>query len=152
MIAAVLLSLLAGLSATSPVQWHFTATPKDDGRVLITMTADLEDGWHMYATELPSDDGPLPTEFRFGDEAGYKVEMPLTEPEAVEEFDPNFAMVVRHHSGKPQFTMLVERTSDGPFNVTGEVEYMVCNDRTCLPPVVVPFDIAVGPAEPREAK
>ncbi len=148
MIALLLLVAWAGYSPASPVTWHFGASGTDDGKVLITMTAQLEDGWHIYATELPSEEGPLPTEFRFTESAAYTVNIPLTEPEPVEEYDPNFLTTVRHHSGTPRYTMLVERVEAGSFTVQGEVEYMVCNDRTCLPPVVVPFNIEVGPIQP----
>jgi hypothetical protein len=152
MISPVLFSLAMSLSSGAPVQWHFGAMAADDGQVLITFTALLEPGWHLYATDLPSDDGPLPTEFRFTEHGGYTVKVPLTEPDAVEEYDPNFMMVVRHHSGEPRFTMVVEPAGERAFNVVGEVEYMVCNDRTCLPPVVVPFDIAVETIEPTEER
>ncbi len=131
----------------SPVAWHAAAAATDDGKVMITITAEVETGWHIYAMELPADEGPLPTEFRFPESDAYKVSIPLTEPEPQEEFDQNFSMTVRHHSGTPQFTMLIERQSDSPFTVNGEVEYMVCNDRTCLPPVVVPITVEVGAIE-----
>ena len=142
MIAFLLFFSLAPITS-SPVSWHFAAADTEDGKVLVTLTAEVEDGWHLYATELPSDEGPLPTIFRFEESEHYKVDVPLTEPEPVEEFDQNFGMMVRHHSGSPQFTVLVEPTTTQPFTVEGEVEYMVCNDVTCLPPKVVPFSITI---------
>jgi DsbC/DsbD-like thiol-disulfide interchange protein len=148
MIAPLFFSLFAGVSAGSPVAWSFGSNSTDDGKVMIILTAQLEDGWHIYATDLPNDEGPLPTEFRFIPSEAWEVTIPLTEPEPVEEYDPNFATIVRHHSGTPRYTMLVERVNGDPFTVQGEVEYMVCNDRTCLPPVVVPFTIEVEPIEP----
>jgi hypothetical protein len=33
--------------------------------------------------------------------------------------------------------------------VEGEVEYMLCNDKTCLPPVGVPFKVVVD-TEPKK--
>ena len=67
----------------------------------------------------------------------------LKEPDPVEEYDPNFAMMVRYHSGQPRFVLSIKPSSDAPFVVEGEVEYMVCNDKTCLPPMTVPFRITV---------
>ena len=140
----VLLLTFALVSITSsPVSWHFAAADTDDGKVLVTLTAEVEEGWHMYATELPSDEGPLPTIFRFKESTDYTVTEQLNEPEPVEEFDNNFGVMVRHHSGTPKFTLVVEPTSTQPFTVEGEVEYMVCNDVTCLPPKVVPFSITI---------
>jgi hypothetical protein len=146
---AMILQLLTAFAITavagSPVSWRFSATVAPDGRVLVILTADLEAGWHLYATELPGDQGPLPTEFRFSASADYRMEQGLSEPEPVEEYDPNFGMVVRHHSGKPQFTLLIRPAVEHAFPVEGEVEFMLCNDRTCLPPEVVRFSIPVQP-------
>ncbi len=135
--------------ATSPVSWSFNAAAADDGKVLVSFIAQVEPGWHIYAIDLPNEEGPLPTEFRLQQSDAYTIVVPVTEPEPMEEYDPNFATTVRHHSGTPRFTMLVERTSETAFPVKGEVEYMVCNDRTCLPPVVVPFTIEVAPHQPK---
>lgn len=144
-IVPIIFGLFTAISPAAPVTWDFAAKHTAEGKVLVMLTADLEEGWHLYATTLPTDEGPLPTEFRFQESEAYTIEVPLTEPEPVEEFDPNFALIVRHHSGEPEFTMLIEPVANEPFEVKGEVEYMVCNDRTCLPPVVVPFTIEVPP-------
>lgn len=143
MILLTLLALLAGLPLSSPVKWKFASLPGDQGLVELKITAMVEPGWHIYATTLPSEDGPLPTVFRFKESDRYEVLKPLQEPEPVEEFDPNFQTIVRHHSGEPVFTMTVRSITKGSFAVEGEVEYMVCNDRTCLPPVVVPIKITI---------
>jgi thiol:disulfide interchange protein DsbD len=143
MLTLIVLALLAGIPAASPVKWKFASIPTEKGLVELKMTAVVESGWHIYATTLPNTDGPLPTEFRFKENDRYKVIEPLREPEPVEEFDPNFQTIVRHHSGNPEFTMTIQPIAKGSFAVEGEVEYMVCNDRTCLPPVVVPIKITL---------
>lgn len=136
-------ALLLSGPADPPVAWSFAAVPGDDGLVRVELRAALEPGWHLYATVLPSDEGPLPTVFRFVASEGYEVVGELMEPGPEEEYDPNFGMVVRYHSGTPVFTLLVRRRSAGAFAVEGGVEYMVCDDTTCLPPVTVPFSIQV---------
>jgi thiol:disulfide interchange protein DsbD len=67
----------------------------------------------------------------------------VEEPEPREGYDPNFAMVVRYHPGDTRFTRRLRPTASGPLTVSGEVEYMCCNDRTCLPPTVVSFQLEV---------
>ncbi len=109
----------------------------------VMLTAQLEEGWHLYATELSSDQGPIPTSFRFMPSDAFEVAGVLMEPEAKEEYDPNFAMTVRHHSGRPVFSLPIMRKSKEAFTVEGELEFMVCNDKTCLPPEVVRFSIPI---------
>jgi DsbC/DsbD-like thiol-disulfide interchange protein len=139
----LLLSLTLLLSMPKhPATWSFAAVATEGDKVEVTLTAQLEEGWHLYATELPSDQGPIATSFRFSPSEAFTAGK-LVEPAPKEEFDPNFAMVVRHHSGAPVFKLpIVRRTADA-FTVEGELEFMVCNDKTCLPPEVVKFQIPV---------
>ncbi|MEO8591326.1 MAG: protein-disulfide reductase DsbD N-terminal domain-containing protein [Flavobacteriales bacterium] len=133
------------LTTTGPVTWSFTSAPGDNGTFLIDVTAQVEKGWHLYATELPSDEGPIATSFRFTPSSDFQVVGTLSEPKPVERYDENFGMTVRYHSGNPHFILTVLPKANGPFTVEGEVEFMVCNDRTCLPPTVVPISVRVEP-------
>ncbi|MBP7407536.1 MAG: hypothetical protein KA941_02140 [Flavobacteriales bacterium] len=137
------LGLLAPAHPAAPVAWSFEAHAQKDGVVLVELLAKVEDGWHLYATTLPSAGGPLPTIFRFTPSNSYAIVGELQEPAPVEEYDANFGMLVRHHSGEPRFVLAIEPSGGTPFVVEGELEYMVCNEKTCLPPVTVPFRIAV---------
>lgn len=140
-------SLLQSPPVTAPVSWSFASSVDAGGVVQVQLTAHIEEGWHIYATELPSDLGPIPTSIRVAPSDAYTVAGDLGEPVAVEEFDPNFGMVVRHHSGTPRFVIPIKPAVSGTFTVEGEVEYMVCNDKTCLPPVAVPFKLTVQAPE-----
>jgi thiol:disulfide interchange protein DsbD len=147
MINSALLSLWLSVAISgSPAQWSFTAVQRTDGMVELRCQATLEEGWHLYATTLPSDEGPIPTSIRLKDTKAFTL-VSLQEPTPVEEYDPNFAMVVRHHSGTPSFVLLLKPNTKAPLVVEGEVEFMLCNDKTCLPPVGVPFkvDVATDP-------
>lgn len=137
-LATVLLTAPVG-----PVQWHFGARSQGNGLVTIDIRTEVEAGWHIYATTLPSDDGPIATSIRFTPSDAYALHGPLKEAEPVEVYDPNFGMVVRYHDGSPAFEQVIKPTKPGAFEVEGEVEYMVCNDRTCLPPVLVPFKLRI---------
>ena len=107
------------------------------------MDARIEAGWHIYALQLPRDDGPLPTVVRIATGKDHEVRSVAQEPTPVEEMDPNFGMLVRHHSGGPRFSIPIVRLSASAFELQGEVEYMMCNDKTCLPPVAVPFQLTI---------
>ncbi len=140
MMISLFLPMLLALHAGSPVQWTFQAVPVEQGVFQVELSAQVEEGWHIYATELPSDLGPIPTTIRFAPSNAYQLIDGLEEPTPAEEFDPNFSMLVRHHSNKVVFRQGVRGTVENAV-VSGDVEYMVCNDKTCLPPVVVPFTV-----------
>lgn len=129
--------------AEPPVKFSFTAEAANDGTILVHAHATIDEGWYMYATELPRDDGPLPTEFRLQPSAAYEVLEHIVEPDPKEGYDPNFAMVLRYHQQEAVFTRSVRPANTEAFQVDGEMEYMCCNDRTCLPPLVVRFSLTV---------
>lgn len=138
-----LLSMVHVATPSGPVKWSFGATANGEGSIRIDIRSQVEEGWHIYATKLPSDLGPVPTAIRFTASDAFTLEGELDEPEPVEVFDENFGMVVRYHNGSPAFAQRIKPMKPGPFEVSGKVEYMVCNDKTCLPPVVVPFTLRV---------
>jgi hypothetical protein len=144
------LTLLMSLSAIAggPVTWRFGTEAGTDKACTVTLTAECGEGWHIYALELPRDDGPLPTLIRIFPNKAFTRDGGIIEPTPVEVDDPNFGMRVRYHSATTTFMVPVQRLIDGSFEVKGEVEYMVCNDKTCLPPTVVPFSVSV-PALPK---
>lgn len=147
LLAVVLASFVAPRPA-APVKWTFTSTDLHDGRVRIDLTAALEPGWHVYATQLPSNDGPLPTVIAFTPDSNYELAGALIEPEPEKQEDPNFGMVLHFHSEVVTFSQTILRKGTGAITVSGEVEYMTCNDKTCLPPVKVPFTVVVPELAP----
>jgi len=138
--------LTACASGTGPVHWNIRALAASDGTLSVICDARLEEGWHLYATQLSSDQGPIPTAFRLVEGGGSYI-LRVEEPTPVEHYDPNFGMVVRYHDGNPRFTLHTTAKATGP--LSGEVEYMLCNDKTCLPPTVYTFTVNVA-AEPTD--
>lgn len=143
-VASFITALLApALLVSPPVKWTFSAHELPNGQVRVDLTATMEAGWHIYATELPSDQGPLPTAITFQAAADHDAVNGILEPEPEKADDPNFGMVLHFHSNTVTFSQVLARKSTGAFSVSGDVEYMACNDRTCLPPVKVPFTLEV---------
>src|SRR5690554_1949633 len=126
-----------------PVKWQFDVEEISDTEAEISFTAIIEDGWHIYATELSSDEGPLPTEFMFDISEDYKTVGKIQQGKFKTEYDKNFRMDLDYFEGKPVFKQKIERISGKDFKVRGELSFMVCDDEKCLPPEYVPFELAV---------
>lgn len=126
-------------SAQDPVKWHFEIT-RDGGQSTLNLTATMEDGWHIYGLELESDMGPLPTVFEFSDQ---EVEWgELMVPEPLVKYDDMFMMNVSYYEEEVTFTRAI--LNPDVHMVRGSVDYMVCNDETCLPPKLVPFELSLS--------
>ena len=102
-------------------------------------TAVAEKGWHLYDMNLPAG-GPVSTSITYetmkGAELVGKVVSSVA-PTSV--YDELFAMNLRWYSGTVTFTQKIKVTDAKAFKLAGELEFMACNDETCLPPERVEF-------------
>ncbi len=128
----------------APVSWSFAEKALDKGEVELSLTADMEPGWHIYAMDLPSDEGPIATAFEFAESSNYLLTGSIIAPKYKTAYDPNFAMQLNYYEKRATFKQLLTRQSESAFAVKGMLTYMVCNDQMCLPPDDVDFSIAVA--------
>ena len=123
----------------NPVKWSFES--KQDGvDVTFIFKADIEEGWHLYDTELP-DGGPIKTSIHFADSTLFEFSGELgKEPRAEETFDKNFNMTIKYFTKHAVFKQKVKLKDANVSEIKGYIEYMSCNDETCTPPTEVEFD------------
>jgi thiol:disulfide interchange protein DsbD len=146
MLNTIIIAALALSTANppdAPVKWTFNTEELPNGQVRVNITANIDKGWHVYATQLPSDEGPLPTVIALADDKRFYTVDGVKEPEPEKAHDPNFGMMLHYHSNTVVFSQVIARRGAQAFTVNGEVEYMACNDEKCLPPVKVPFAVEV---------
>lgn len=121
----------------NPVSWETMVVDNNDGTYDLQMIAKIDEGWHLYSQELPSDDGPIATEFTFPEGKDYKLIGKVQEPKAVTEYDPNFDMDLNYFKKKVTFTQKIKGLTPKSFKLTAEVYFMVCDEEKCLPPEFV---------------
>ena len=46
-----------------PVIWHFETTNLEEDKVVLHITAEIFDKFHLYSQDLSEGDGPIPTEY-----------------------------------------------------------------------------------------
>ena len=104
----------------------------------IVFTATIDDGWHVYSTDLP-DGGPISATFNVDKIEGAELVGKLT-PVGKEEdkFDQMFQMQVRFFEHNAQFVQKIKITG-ATFKIEGYMQYGACNDQNCLPPTDVNF-------------
>jgi len=121
--------------AQNEIDWSFLYNKVSEE---IEMTATLATGWHIYSTNLGGIAGPIPTEFQFQANKNVKFIDKVIEPEPKIEFDPNFEETVKYFDKQVVFKQKV-RWKKSTTQIHGNVVYMICNDRMCLPPVEKQF-------------
>lgn len=136
---ALLLSALS-LSAQiyDPIKWSFEHNKLSDSAGELVLKATIDEGWHLYGTQLP-EDGPIATSFVFEQLQDVALDGDLIVPDGlVRQYDPNFDMELNWYEKEAVFVQKVKYTGDAPA-LSGYVNFMACNDETCLPPDEVPF-------------
>ena len=139
-IMLALIALAAQAQILTPVKWKIKLDDKGgapEKEIVFTATADK--GWHLYDMNLP-EGGPVSTSFTFETLNGAELigqPVPSVKPTTV--YDEQFAMNLRWYPGTVSFTQKLKVTDPAKFKAEGEVEFMACNDETCLPPDQIPF-------------
>jgi thiol:disulfide interchange protein DsbD len=126
-----------------PVDWTFSQQNISETEIELKFKATIEDGWHLYSQHI-SNDGPVPTEFTFTTAEGYQLIGDMIESKPVEEFDPNFDMVLKYFNNEVVFSQKIKVASNKDFKITGNVYFMVCDESKCLPPEEVDFSFDIN--------
>jgi thiol:disulfide interchange protein DsbD len=141
----LLLSFQATAQVYDPVKWNFSHRLEGDEHAILSFTATIEEGWHVYATKLESDLGPIPTEVVFSTVDGASLVGGIVEPKAHKAYDPNFDTELSWFEKKVTLTQKIKLTADIA-KITGELTYMTCDDTKCLPPEYIEFNFNIEKA------
>ena len=86
----------------------------------------------------------IPTTFTFTANPLVKLEGKIQELGKMEKFtDKSLGISANQYAGTVTFIQKVKLKSNVKTNLKGSVEYQTCDDKKCLPPKTVNFDIAI---------
>ncbi len=134
-----------------PVDWTFSVKDKGDGVSELNFSATIEEGWHVYAVELPSDMGPIPTSVTLNESDDFKTQGSLQGGKYLTEFDPNFDMDLNYYEEKVDFKLPIKHLAKEDFSVSGYLTFMVCNHEMCLPPEDIDFTLDISVKQEEES-
>lgn len=139
------LSILSSIAQIhDPVNWSFKAERISETEAELTFTANVGAGWHIYAQELGGE-GPVPTSFIFKELGSAELVGKVSEGEGHTEMDDAFGIEIKYFEGVEDFVQKLKLTGQ-PTTVSGEIEFMACNEKGCLPPDYVEFEINIPAA------
>ncbi|MBL7137878.1 MAG: thioredoxin family protein [Bacteroidales bacterium] len=147
----LLIPLISFSQVLDPVKWSFESERTSQDEAILMLIAKIDKGWHLYSQYIPVG-GPLPTVFTFKPSDNFKLVGKVTEPEGVEEYDPNFEMNLKFFDGTIVFKQKIKILTPKAFTVTGELEFMCCDDKRCLPPTGVDFEYKLEAIQPSVAE
>lgn len=138
----LLLALIISICATTsvaqiltPIEWDTEFTITDDNTATATFKATIEDGWHLYALDLPAD-GPIATSVIWEELWGIEPIGEITPNHAAHrEIDMLFHLELGWWTKSVTLTQKFKITTDnGRIGGRGHINFMACNDQSCLPP------------------
>ncbi|MFN5292897.1 MAG: protein-disulfide reductase DsbD domain-containing protein [Flavobacteriia bacterium] len=123
------------------IQWSFDFVPYPAS---LQISAKIENGWHLYALDLDPSIGPVPTQIVLEKNKAVQVLNAFeANTKAKQSYDPNFGAEVSYFENSFEARNRIKVKK--PTTVKGELTYMLCDDKRCLPPQTVPFEIKVTP-------
>ena len=136
-----LLAFAVHAQIQEPVKFKTELKNLSATEVEIVFTASIEQGWHVYSTDL-GDGGPISATFNTDKLTGAQLDGKLRPVgKEVSSFDKLFEMNVRYFEHNAQFVQKLKLTG-GDYQITGYLEYGACNDENCLPPTQVEFSFS----------
>jgi thiol:disulfide interchange protein DsbD len=108
------------------------------------MIANIQNGWHVYSQSQPKDAIAVPTAFQFAKNPLVQMDGSVKETGKMEKFtDKDLGVSANQYSRQVVFTQKVKLKGKAKSNVSGNVTYQTCDDKKCLPPKTVTFNIAL---------
>ena len=142
-IALALAVLPAAAQVENVVKWTNSVNDNGDGKYTLVLTADINDGWHIYDLQN-YEGGPNPTTIRFVAGEGAKLDGAMRQLSSpVKIYDDIFGMEIGYFEKKAVFEQDV-RLSAQSATVKAEIEYMACNDQNCIPPTEEEITFSIG--------
>lgn len=125
------------------VNWTFEAKKIADNSYEVHMVASVSGNYHIYAQN--AGEGPVSTSFDFIKNPLLTLDGKVKEQGQLKKIhEEAFGSDVKYYEKKVEFVQVVKVKGKAKTNLAGKVEFMVCNDKECLPPSTVNFKVAIG--------
>jgi thiol:disulfide interchange protein DsbD len=123
----------------NPAKFSYSSIKKNKNQYEIHIKAFVEPKWHIYSIYNP-DGGAQATALVFSNAKVVGKAKEMGKMKTV--FEKEFKVNQKFFEQNVDFVQTV-KVDPGTKKVSGTIEYMVCNDRQCLPPKTVAFDITL---------
>jgi len=138
----LLFSVVVFAQSGTKVKWDYTVKKISDKKYEVRVIATIQAGWHLYSQIQSADAIALPTKITFAKNPLITVAGTPKEVGVVTDaFDKATQSRSRFYANKVEFVQIVTLKTNVKTSVVGDVEFMVCDDRQCLPPDKTKFTV-----------
>jgi Disulphide bond corrector protein DsbC len=148
MISILLLAFLSSCGTKaqlSPITWSFSATKVADKTYEVHMKATIQNNWHLFSQTQPEDAIAIPTTFTIRPNPLFTTEGKIKEMGKMEVMkDDALGISANQYSKTVDFVQRIKLKANVKTSFSGSVEYQSCDDKKCLPPKTVNFNVAIN--------
>jgi len=130
-----------------PVIWGFSQITISDSVVELQFKASIEEDWHLYSQftgQYYNDEGPIPTSFTFNKSDFFIKQDSVLEEPPIQDYDPIWEETLKYYEGEVTFLQRIKLITKDPFKITGEINFMLCDEAQCVFPMPVPFSFNIN--------
>ena len=142
---SLLFSAVAMAQPASPVKWSASAVESDGDIYEVQLTADIDQGWHIYDFGPYAEDLFIATT-EISIDGAEKVGSITPSKEPHRAYDDVYEAEIGTWEGKVVFVQKVKAAAE-PTTLAISVYYGACNDQSCLPPASEDLTVKIGAAK-----
>ena len=130
----------------NPVKWSIKTSAsgpvKAGDRLVAELTAQIDNGWHLYATERV-EGGPTPTRISIPPGQSFEMVGEIDSPAPHSSYDPNFQLATDYYEGSVPFTIPVRALANSLTSLRIQVRYQTCTQTICLAPKLLELEAQI---------
>lgn len=140
-----LLTIFIQAQITNPIKWKNEIKQLNNNQYEAIFTAYLEPGYHVYSSDIKIAEA-IPTTLTFPKNKNIKLIGKVKEVgKKIEEYSEAFKGTLVYYKNQIAYHQKFEIEGEEPVKFSAEVEYQVCNERTCLAPENEAFSFNIKP-------
>jgi len=143
LMVVLIMSTGAYAQIESHVKWAYAAKRISPTEAVVFLRATIDQGWHIYSA-YQKDGGPIKTSFTFTPSKDFALTGKIEEPTPITKFEKTFGIDVTYFENSVTFQQKIKLKTPNATVVKGQLEFMTCNDKKCLPPEDIDFSVAIN--------
>lgn len=136
----LIVSIALQAQILEPIHWDVRLKAINNTEYQVVYHATIDEGWHLYNMDLP-EGGPVSTSFEMEVKKGLTLNgKTIAMGKPVVKKDVQFDMILSWFVREATFIQKIKVTDAKTFHLKGHVQFMACNDESCLPPTPYDFE------------
>jgi hypothetical protein len=138
--AFTILNFAAFAQLEKPITWSYFAKKINKTEAILYLKAKLDNKWHVYSQNIKSD--AMRLKFSYASSKDFTLLGKTIEPNPIKKYDKTVKMDLAYFEKEVVFQQKIKMNKMATV-VKAKVEFMVCNDRSCLPADEITLNIPV---------